>query len=739
MNDFQIYNKKFSKLSLQKNNNPKLKTKNMPQGLKSILITNSNGLEISSQYANFYRNSKKNMMEDNYNVKHITYNNSNNNTKNLSFPINTTSSNKNINIKYKDNSLMNQKNNLFKKFLNNSKKEESLNYYNSRESTCNNIDGIVLNKASNLKINIIPKKYNFKFINVKENNISFNSNINNGKSMSKSKSKSKNKKESKSYNNKINNNINKMIIDKYLKLYKIGEKGLGKKVKAKKANNLHKESPFYNITKNSNDTNSSDIHKMSSLNMITNIQFKGLKKKNKSSNLLINNYNKSKNMHISKTNSNIIITKIESNGNLNFKNMKNYNNKSDNINNKSDNNKYDNNNNNNKSDNSNNNNNNVKNNKKYLTENHIMYLMNNKNSANKKQKVKNNKEKQIYLNKNERDTYASTNTNTNTNTNLNLNIKINNNNNINSNNNSKNNYLKAFLFEKANNESNNENIIYDYKSNNILTKKNQDNNNLIINFNKNNKKSNINNENNNNNSLNLNMYKIMNERLKTEYNDIENDNNNNSLEIIDKMYEEENTEEINQKSSSYSHHDSFRFLYPEIYNRDDENIAENNKKINYNNNNNNNYSNDKKEKELDETESPLKMDTDKVTMENSGVLSFDQVKDIICYYNMNTPDKQNNFLFKQNERQIFDINIKNKYANFFLANNKINNNNYDNDTKNNNNNINSNLITNDLIDDIISFKNNINLKYPSGSIFSLDTEYSSKMKKKYNKNLVKNI
>ena len=739
MNDFQIYNRKYSKLSLQKNNNPKLKTKNMPQGLKSILITNSNGLEISSQYANFYRNSKKNMMEDNYNVKHITYNNSNNNTKNLSFPINITSSNKNINIKYKDNSLMNQKNNLFKKkfdkFLNNSKKEESLNNYNSRESTSNNIDGIALNKAINLKINIIPKKYNFKFINVKENNISFNSNINNGKSMSKSKSKSKskNQKESKSYNNKINNNINKMILDKYLKLYKIGEKGLGKKVKAKNANNLHKESPIYNITKNSNDTNSSDIHKMSSLNMITNIQFKGLKKKNKSSNLLINDYNKPKNMHISKTNSNIIITKIESNSNLNFKNMKNYNNKSDNINNKLDknnNNKNDNNNYNNKSDN-NNNNNNVKNNKKYLTENHIMYLMNNKNSANKKQKVKNNKEKQINLNKNERNTC----TNTNTNTNINLNINLNNN--INSNNNSKNNYLKAFLFEKANNESNNENIIYDYKSNNLLLKKNQDNNNMIINFNKNNRKKNINIE--KNNSLNLNMYKIMNERLKTEYNDIQNDNNNNSLEIIDKMYEEENTEEINQKSSSYSHHNSFRFLYPEIYNRDDENIAENNKKINYNNNSN--YSNDKKEKELDETESPLKMDTDKVTNENSGVLSFDQVKDIICYYNMNTLDKQNNFLFKQNERQLFDINIKKKYANFFLDNHNINNNinNCDNDIKNNNNNINTNLITNDLIDDIISFKNNMNLKYPSGSIFSLDTEYSSKMKKKYNKNLVKNI
>ncbi len=44
--------------------------------------------------------------------------------------------------------------------------------------------------------------------------------------------------------------------------------------------------------------------------MNANIQYKGLKKKNKSSNLLINNNKKSKNLHISKTNSNIIITNI---------------------------------------------------------------------------------------------------------------------------------------------------------------------------------------------------------------------------------------------------------------------------------------------------------------------------------------------------------------------------------------------------------------------------------------------
>ena len=77
---------------------------------------------------------------------------------------------------------------------------------------------------------------------------------------------------------------------------------------------MNKESSNFNINKYSNDINNSDIHKMSSLNMASNIQYKGLRKKNKSSNLLINNnnnINKPKNMHISKTNSNIIITIIQ--------------------------------------------------------------------------------------------------------------------------------------------------------------------------------------------------------------------------------------------------------------------------------------------------------------------------------------------------------------------------------------------------------------------------------------------
>ena len=176
------------------------------------------------------------------------------------------------------------------------------------------------------------------------------------------------------------------------------------------------------------------------------------------------------------------------------------------------------------------------------------------------------------------------------------------------------------------------------------------------------------------------------------------------------MYEEENKKELNKKSLRFSKLDSFR-LYPEIYIKDDEYFMDNNNK------------NIKKEKDLDETESPIKMDTDKKTNENSGVLSFDQVKDIICYYNMNNTDKQSDFLFQKNERQIYDIYYKNKYLTFFLGNNK------------NNNNINNN----DLIEDLYSINTNKNCKYPNSSIFSLDTEYSSKMKQNCNKNLVKNV
>ena len=675
MYDFQIHTKKYSKLSLHKKDNQKAKNKNLPQRLKNIFFTNSNGLEISSQFGNYqnFQYLKKNILDENSKSKHITYNNNNNN---LSFPINNTSSNKNINFKNRDGSLNNQKNNIFQKKFdkhnNNSKKEDSINNYKSRENAnnnnniFNNVNGIMLNKG-NIKINIIPKKSNFKYISLKENNISLNSNKNMGKSQSKSKSKSKNKRENKSHNNKVSNNINKIIFDKYLKLYKIGEKGFGKKNNRNKLNAIYKENQN-NLNKYSSEINNSDIHKMSTQNMLNNVQYKGLKKKNKSSNLLISNLNEPKN-HISNSKSNIF-SKNDSKNNTNNK-VKNNNYKVDEN----------------------------ANSKKYLTENHIMYLINKKKNL-KKRNNKNSKEKQISLKDIKNDSNKITNTITNTN-----------------NNNSNNNLMNLFYDQKQNNESkdnkhnkhNKENIIYDYASNNLLYIKKNTPNNLNINNNdsKKNLKISVQDENNEN------VYKLLNERLKTEYNE-------NSMEVIDKMYEEENNEEMNKKSMSLSKRDSFEFLYPEIYVKDDEYYLENE------NDKEDNY---KKEKELDETESPLKMDTDKVSNENSGVLSFDQVKDIICYYNMKSSGKQNDFLFQRNERQIYDIKYKKKYFNFFFGNNG--------NTNEKNNNLNNNI--NELNDDLNYLNQNINFKYPNNSIFSVDTEYSSKMKTKNNKNLVKNI
>jgi len=675
MYDFQIHTKKYSKLSLHKKDNQKTKNKNLPQRLKNIFFTNSNGLEISSQFGNYqnFQYLKKNILDENSKSKHITYNNNNNN---LSFPINNTSSNKNINFKNRDGSLNNQKNNIFQKKFdkhnNNSKKEDSINNYKSKENAnnnnniFNNVNGIMLNKA-NIKINIIPKKSNFKYISLKENNISLNSNKNMGKSQSKSKSKSKNKRENKSHNNKVSNNINKIIFDKYLKLYKIGEKGFGKKNNRNKLNAIYKENQK-NLNKYSSEINNSDIHKMSTQNMLNNVQYKGLKKKNKSSNLLISNLNEPKN-HISNSKSNIF-SKNDSKNNTNNK-VKNNNYKVDEN----------------------------ANSKKYLTENHIMYLINKKKNL-KKRNNKNSKEKQISLKDIKNDSNKITNTISNTN-----------------NNNSNNNLMNLFYDQKQNNESkdnkhnkhNKENIIYDYASNNLLYIKKNTANNLNMNNNdsKKNLKISVQDENNEN------VYKLLNERLKTEYNE-------NSMEVIDKMYEEENNEEMNKKSMSLSKRDSFEFLYPEIYVKDDEYYLENE---------NDKEDNSKKEKELDETESPLKMDTDKVSNENSGVLSFDQVKDIICYYNMKSSGKQNDFLFQRNERQIYDIKYKKKYFNFFFGNNG--------NTNEKNNNLTNNI--NELNDDLNYLNQNINFKYPNNSIFSVDTEYSSKMKTKNNKNLVKNI
>ena len=724
MNDFQVLSKKRSKLSLYRNFKSNTKPKNMPQGLKSILITNSNGLEISSQFGNFLHFSKKNMLDENYSFKRITTNYNKNAT---SYPVNTASNMKNI--KKREGPIINLKSNLYKKkfekFLTNSKKNEYSKSHNSKDKAnsniniMNNITGLMLNR-SNMKLNIIPKKTNFKYMNFRENNLSINSNKNIGKStsISKSKSKSKNKRENKSYNN----NITQMFFNKYLKI-KLEKMGHRKKNHKKSFNYLNnKESPRYINNKLSNEINISDVNKLNSFNLIKNIQFRGVRKKNKSSNLLISNINninninsKSKNIHNSRANSNnIIISKIETNKNINIKSnnnnkILNKNSLAINNNNINNNNKI--------------NQNNEKNGKKYLTENHIMYIVNKKNSG------KNKHQKKPLIN----------NTNNTNNKNKQFSLKeIKNESNLNSKNDSSNNPINKLNKNNTNNNIINnkpkidqiENVIYDYKTN----KKYQ---NVNINISKGNKTNHLNkkenkliNNTNTNPNINeiensVNTYKVLNERLKTEYNDI-------SLEAIDKMYEQEqdtddmNINNKNTRSKKNSEDNSFRFYYPDgdIYNRDDEFFIVNNDE-NLDNLNNS----EKREKELDETESPLKMDTDKATVENSGVLSFDQVKDIICYYNMNNTDKQSEFLFQNKEREIFEMNYKNKYLNFFFENKEENGIGLGIFSENNNN---------DIMDDMTSI-NTFNLKYPNNSIFSIDTEYSSKMKKKNNKNLVKNI
>ena len=630
MNGFQIYTKPYSKFSLNKNGNTKVKSINFPQGIKSIFITNPNGLEISSNYGNFYHNSKKNMLDENYDINHFSYINSNNNNKNISLPLNSineSSIKQNANYKYKELPFNNQKNNLFNKkyetYTNKPKKEENSNIIKS-------INGIMLNKG-NIKINIIPKKQNFKMVNVKDSLLlNLNKNIVKSISISKSKSKSKNKRENKSYNNKINNNLNNFIFDKYLRLYKVGRKEIINKAKTKDLKYLNKDYSNYNISKLSNEQSKSDINKMSSFSMANNDQFQGLIKKNKSTNLIITNLNKFKfkDFQDSKLKQSIANTKSQTNNNSIKQSNKNINNNSRIDNNYNENNFE-----------------NLHNNKNYLTENHIMYLIDKKKVDNKN---KNNKYKQLSLKD------------------LNNNINLNINNNFNN-----------IYIEKGHNEDNNKKIIFDYKNNNISIK-NCQNNNFINNINYQNDKS-------------YNTFKSLNERLNTEYND------NNSSESKNKKTLKE---ESNKKSNSSNKRDSFEYLHPEIYIKDDDLHKS--------------KWNMKKEKELDETESPLKMDTDKNSNENSGVLSYDQVKDIICYYNMNNTDKKSNFLFQVNERQIFEINNKKKYLTFFFG-----------DKTNDNNNKKK-----EYLYDFNFLNNNRNYKYPnSNSIFSIDTDNSSKVKK----------
>jgi len=603
MNDFQIKIKKNSQSSLHKNEKQNIKKKNLPPTLKNIiLINNLKSLEVSSQYRN-YKNFKSSKFDRHFMHKYTTYNNSYN--KSLS-PINKTPNNKNINLMNKD-ILLNKKiskNHFERKFGKfNLKKDESQNNYNSKENKNYNVTNInyihninIINtKKSQIKINILQKKSNIKLSYLKENNISSNPNkyILKSLSISKSKSKSKNKNKSKKEKKGYNNRVNDNINKAILAKY-LKSYRIGRKNKnnRNKLNFLYKEYSNFSTNKYSKENSQNTLQ-----NVVNNQKLKGFKKKYKSSNLLIRNFHKTKSK-VSNSKINIMIYKDEksSNNKVNDKDKNNKINKS-------------------------------KNNKKYLEKENIIYLINqNKN----KKKSKKNKNNQISLkdNKNNKNKITKI-----------IITKINNTNSD-----------KSINNHFYDNKNKRENIIGDYSNKNVRFRKIQnikevDDNNLVS-------KKNMKIDNQYENYENI--YKILNERLKTDLND-------NSLYAIDKIYENEKNEGINHKSKSLSKRDSLRFLYPEIYMKDDENYLEID---------NDNNSFNKSEKELDEIESSFnnKMDTDKTIIEDSGILSFDQVEDIVCYYDMKNGVKQNDFLFQKNERQIYNINCKNKYLKFFIKN-----------------------------------------------------------------------
>ena len=88
-------------------------------------------------------------------------------------------------------------------------------------------------------------------------------------------------------------------------------------------------------------------------------------------------------------------------------------------------------------------------------------------------------------------------------------------------------------------------------------------------------------------------------------------------------------------------------------------------------NNDKQIENNNKEKELYQLESPLsppKMNTENNENENdSGTLSFNQVRDIILYNTFSSLNKEeNDFIFNQNDKKTFEHKRKNQYFNFFF-------------------------------------------------------------------------
>ena len=124
-----------------------------------------------------------------------------------------------------------------------------------------------------------------------------------------------------------------------------------------------------------------------------------------------------------------------------------------------------------------------------------------------------------------------------------------------------------------------------------------------------------------------------------------------------------NSFRLKKNSKSDLAQNSFLLLYSNLCCDENENYDESNLKYLYAL-----VQNQDGEKNLEETETPLKTNHfgSEKEEENSGVLTYNEVKDIIIYYNLTEIGKENNYLFKKDDRNKFDKNFKKKYANKFL-------------------------------------------------------------------------
>ena len=75
---------------------------------------------------------------------------------------------------------------------------------------------------------------------------------------------------------------------------------------------------------------------------------------------------------------------------------------------------------------------------------------------------------------------------------------------------------------------------------------------------------------------------------------------------------------------------------------------------------------------FDERDNYFENDDDDEESDNSGVLAYDEVRDIIVYYDMGDLNKKQGFLFEKDDYKTFITGKKNSYLNFFLSNNEQN-------------------------------------------------------------------